>query len=119
MRFSLPIPALVFLVLVGCATPPRVVAEKMIVEFPIQADKRSEFIDALNMVLVDTRKFDGCLGVTVWTTAEDADRVWLYEEWETREHQAAYLKWRIETGNTSHLSEYFVGDLRFLWLDQH
>ena len=104
------------LALSGCqaASP-----EKMIVEFPVHPETRDEFIADLNEILVDTRAYDGCIGVTVWTNEEDDDTVWLYEEWATREDQAAYLNWRIETGNTAHLSPFIKGDLRFLWLEEH
>lgn len=94
-------------------------AEKMIVEFPVVAETRAEFIVELHKILVDTRAFDGCLGVTVWTHDQDADKVWLFEEWATREHQATYLNWRVETGNTAHLGPFLAGDLRFLWIEQH
>ena len=100
----------------GCqATAP----EKMIVEFPVHAETRDEFITALNEILVDTRAYAGCMGVTVWTNEEEDDAVWLYEEWATREHQAAYLKWRTDTGNTAHLGPFIRGGLRFLWLEEH
>ena len=93
--------------------------EKMIVEFPVHAETRPEFISALNEILVDTRAFEGCLGVDVWTNQKDDDSVWLFERWETREHQEAYLKWRVDTGNTSHLGPFISGNLRFLWLQEH
>ena len=93
--------------------------EKIIVEFPVHAETRSEFISELNEILVDTRAYDGCLDVTVWTNEEEDDKVWLYEEWATRSHQEAYLKWRTDTGNTSHLGPFINGGLRFLWLEEH
>ncbi len=49
----------------------------------------------------------------------DVNKVWLYEEWATRSHQEAYLQWRKETGNSSHLGPFISGDLRFLWLEEH
>jgi len=93
--------------------------EKMIVEFPVHPETRDEFIVALNEILFDTRAYDGCMGVEVWTNQEDDDSVWLYEEWATREHQAAYLNWRTETGNTAHLGPFIKGNPRFLWLEEH
>jgi quinol monooxygenase YgiN len=111
--------ATLILGLFSCATTPHKSVEKMIVEFPVHAEKQAEFIAAINKVLVDTRAFDGCVSVTVWTNEKDNDTVWLYEEWATREHQVAYLNWRKETGNTSHLSAFLNGAPRFLWLEQH
>jgi len=115
MRLSHCLLALAFTIS-GCqATAP----EKMLVEFPVHPETRDEFISALNEILVDTRAYDGCMSVTVWTNEEEDDAVWLYEEWETREHQAAYLKWRGDTGNTAHLGPFIKGGLRFLWLQEH
>ena len=56
--------------------------------------------------------------MTVWTDEGDDDTVWLYEEWETRAHQAAYINWRRETGNTAHLGTFISSDLRFHWLEE-
>jgi len=94
-------------------------AEQIIVEFPVVPETRDEFIVELEKILVDTRAFDGCLEVTIWTNDLDDDKVWLLEDWQTRAHQEAYLNWRIETNNTEHLGQYLAGELRFLWLEQH
>ena len=118
MRFLLLVLALAP-AFASCAAPTVREAEQMIVEFPVVVETRGEFIVELEKILVDTRAFDGCLGVTIWTNGEDADKVWLLEDWQTRAHQEAYLNWRMETGNTAHLGPYLAGDLRFLWLEQH
>jgi quinol monooxygenase YgiN len=119
MRSLLSVLVLAFAA-VSCAAPPSSSsAEQIIVEFPVVAETRAEFIIELEKILVDTRAFDGCLGVTIWTNEEDASMVWLLEDWQTRAHQEAYLNWRMETGNTAHLGPYLAGDLRFLWLEQH
>jgi len=93
--------------------------ERIIVEFPVVPETRAEFLVELDKILIDTRAFDACLGVTIWTNELDDDKVWLLEGWETRAHQEAYVNWRMETNNTSHLGPYLSGDLRFLWLEKH
>ncbi|NQU49082.1 MAG: antibiotic biosynthesis monooxygenase [Planctomycetes bacterium] len=103
----------------ACASLPSSNTHKILVEFPVNTETRAEFIEELHKILVDTRAFDGCLDVSVWTNESDADKVWIYEEWQTREHQAAYVKWRGDTGNTAHLGPYISGPPRFLWLDEH
>lgn len=92
---------------------------KILVEFPCNPDTRAEFIDELHKILVDTRGFDGCLEATVWTNEADTNKVWIYEEWQSRDHQVAYVGWRNETGNTAHLGKYITGEVRFLWLNEH
>ena len=100
--------------LASCASPQRI-----LVEFPVNPETRGEFIEELNAILVDTRAFDGCKVATVWTNELDDDKVWIYESWQTRAHQQAYLDWRNEAGNTSHLGPFITGEVRFLWLNSH
>ena len=103
----------------SCALAPHAEPELMLVEFPVDAEKRAEFIEELHVILVDTRAFEGCLEATVWTNESEPDKVWIYEEWESRDNQVAYLQWRTDTGNTAHLGPYITGEVRFLWLNQH
>ena len=109
--------ALALATLCSCATTPSA-HEKILVEFPVHPETRDEFIVALHEILHDTRAYEGCKAVTVWTDEGDEDTVWLYEEWETREHQAAYINWRRETGNTAHLGAFISSDLSFHWLEE-
>jgi len=104
---------------VSCATTPTASVERILVEFSVQPGQRAEFIEELHKILVDTRAFEGCLAATVWTHELDSDTVWIYEEWEARENQVAYVTWRGETGNTAHLGPYLTGPPRFLWLNEH
>jgi quinol monooxygenase YgiN len=100
-------------ILASCAAP-----QRMLVEFPAHSETRGEFIDELNVILIDTRAFEGCEAATVWTNELESDKVWIYEEWQTRAHQEAYLNWRNETDNTSHLGPFINGEVRFLWLNE-
>lgn len=118
MRATLSILCLV-IALVSCAGAPLQQPHRIVVEFPVNDGMRGEFIDELNKILIDTRAFEGCLDAHVWTNEMDANLVWIYEEWETREHQVAYINWRTETNNTAHLGKYIAGDVRHLWLQQH
>ena len=94
-------------------------AEKMILEIPVLSEKRDEFIALVNSVLPDTRAYDGCLRVDVWTPEDDDGILWLYEEWESREHQAAYFNWRIETGLMDAIGPFLNGEPRIAWLKEH
>ncbi len=118
MRMTLLIAALAIPML-GCASAPGKITDKIIVEFTVKPETRPEFIEAIHEILIDTRAFDGCLGVTVWTNESEDNKVWLLEEWATRAHQEAYVNWRSETGNTSHLAPFLAGGPRFLWLEEH
>ena len=60
-------------------------------------DKFDMLKSTLKSALVDTRAFEGCLSVD---TFEDrsTNTIYLIEDWESLDHQAKYLNWRIETG---------------------
>jgi quinol monooxygenase YgiN len=103
----------------NCAIVPQAEAERLLVEFPVDSEQRDAFIEELHLILVDTRAYEGCLEATVWTNESDPDKVWIYEEWESRDNQVAYVKWRSDTGNTAHLGPYITGEVRFLWLNQN
>ncbi|MDA8292181.1 MAG: antibiotic biosynthesis monooxygenase [Actinomycetota bacterium] len=50
--------------------------------------------DKLREVLVDTRAFDGCEGVTVWQDEDRPTSFVVEERWASRAHSDAYSAWR-------------------------
>ena len=59
----------------------------------------------LGEVLPDTRAFDGCEGVTVYTDSDDRQTFLFVEFFQSKEHQQRYVKWRTETGVMAQLGE--------------
>ena len=57
-----------------------------------------EILDGLRVILPDTRDFDGCTRLDVVQDADDPTTITLIEEWEGRDHFAAYRAWRAESG---------------------
>jgi quinol monooxygenase YgiN len=55
----------------------------------------------LHAILVDTRAFDGCLGVDVLIDTADPTHFIAVERWESEEHDAAYRAWRAGDGQTN------------------
>ena len=55
----------------------------------------------LHSILVDTRAFDGCLGVEVLIDTADPTHFVAVERWESEEHDAAYRAWRAGDGQTN------------------
>ena len=94
-------------------------AEKMILEVPVHPERREEFLKMLPGVLPETRAYDGNISVEVWTPEGDESSVWLYEEWENREKQAAYFNWRMETGLIDKLAPFLKGEPKVIWLASH
>ena len=69
----------------------------VIVSFPAKEGMMNDLKEMLKNALPDTRSFDGCISVDTYIE-ESSNTVHLIEDWETLEHQADYLKWRVETG---------------------
>ena len=91
-------------------------AAKMILMFSVKPEKREEFIELANSVLPDTRSYEGNLKVNVWIPEDDDGQVWLYEEWESKEHQEKYFQWRLDTGLMDAIGPFLTADPRIAWL---
>jgi quinol monooxygenase YgiN len=70
----------------------------VIADFRCNAGTGADFLKVLREGLADTRAFEGCELIEIYADADDADRVFLFEKWTTRENHAAYMKWRVESG---------------------
>lgn len=93
-------------------------AEKMILQFPVQPAKRAEFTQMITGALPDTRAYAGCLAAKLWLPENSDSGVWVYEEWETRDHQAAYFNWRVETGLMDAIGPMLAGEPQVVWLKE-
>ena len=69
----------------------------VIVSFPAKAENLEELKDSMRAALPATRSFDGCLSVDTYIE-DSTNTIHLIEDWESLDHQAKYLNWRIETG---------------------
>ena len=90
--------------------------EKMMLQLPVEPEKREEFLAAVNDVLPDTRAFEGNLKTELWVPEDDEGVVWIYEEWETRDNQEAYFNWRVEMGMMELIAPFLTGEPRVIWL---
>jgi quinol monooxygenase YgiN len=93
-------------------------AEKMILTFPVQPALRGQFADALTAALPDTRAFKGNLRAEMWLPENSDGAVWVYEEWEARDHQAAYFQWRVDTGLLDAIGPMLAGAPEVIWLSE-
>ena len=69
----------------------------IIVSFPAKAETIHDLKQALKAALPDTRNFEGCISVDTYIE-ESTNTIHLIEDWESLDHQASYLNWRVETG---------------------
>ena len=69
----------------------------VIVSFPAKPEMLETLKDAMKKALPETRAYDGCISVDTYID-ESTNTIHLIEDWETLDHQAKYLNWRVETG---------------------
>ncbi len=92
-------------------------AETVILKFPIKPERRLEFVEVLRGVLPDTRAYAGFVSIEVWLPEDSDSDVVLFERWETREHQAAYFGWRVETGLLEAIGPFMAGEPVVTWMN--
>ena len=80
----------------------------VIAEFPAKEGKFEELEATLRAALVDTRAFDGCISLETYLHRE-SETFTLIEDWESADHYARYIAWRLETGLGETLDDLLVG----------
>lgn len=80
----------------------------VIVSFPAKPEMLETLKDAMKKALPETRAYDGCISVDTYID-ESTNTIHLIEDWETLDHQAKYLNWRIETGLLDDLDPILAG----------
>ena len=80
----------------------------VIVSFPAKAESLETLKKAMRRALPETRSFDGCHSVNTFIE-ESTNTIHLIEDWESLNHQAAYLNWRVETGLLDNLDLFLEG----------
>jgi len=71
--------------------------------------KEDELVSLLAEILPDTRAFDGCGSLTVHRDQDEPGRLVLVERWASRDHHAAYLRWRADRGDIERLGALLAG----------
>jgi quinol monooxygenase YgiN len=74
-----------------------------ILDLQLKADSLDAAHQVLRETLVATRKFPGCLDVTVLVDNDDPAHVVLFEKWESVDHDRAYRAWRATPDGASDL----------------
>ena len=63
-------------------------------------------------ILPDTAKYDGAQVITCYSDP-GANTVTVHEIWDSKDHQQAYLKWRVETGVVDQIGAFVAGPPAF------
>ncbi len=70
----------------------------VLLEAHVKPEAIDELKSSLKALLPDTRAYDGCQGIDIYSNTEDGGNLVFYERWDSREHYEKYLAWRTETG---------------------
>lgn len=81
----------------------------VIADFKCNAGTGADFIKLLHESLPDTRAFEGCELIEVYSDIENPDRILLFEKWASREKHVAYMAWRVENGMAEMLAPFMSG----------
>ena len=92
-------------------------AVTVILELPVKPEARDGMVYALKDALPVTRAFDGCIKIIPLTNQDDTNTIVLIEEWDTRAHHEAYMKFRTESGFIEAMMGMLTGEPRFMYLD--
>ena len=93
-------------------------SEKMILSFPCKPESRAAFLEAMAAALPETRAYEGNLAAKAWIPENDAGLLWVFEEWETREHQQKYFEWRAGTGMMEAVAPFLAGPPQVIWIQE-
>lgn len=76
-----------------------------VLDLQLKSDSLETAHQVLRETLVATRKFPGCLDVTVLVDHDDPAHVILLEKWESADHDHAYRAWRATPDGASDLGK--------------
>ncbi len=77
-------------------------------ELPAKAETLDEFMAVMKDTLVATRAYAGCEKVETYLE-QNSSTVFLVEQWQSSEHQVAYMGWRMETGLMDAIGGFLAG----------
>ncbi len=70
----------------------------VIIELSVKDESVEEVKKFLKEKLPDTRSFEGCQGVQLYSSVESPSKLILHEKWDSEEAHKKYRSWRMETG---------------------
>ena len=92
-------------------------AVTVILELPVKPENRDDMVNAMKGALPDTRAYDGCIKITGLSDQDDSNTIVLIEDWESRGHHEAYMKFRTETGFIDAMMGMLTGEPKSMYLD--
>jgi quinol monooxygenase YgiN len=90
--------------------------EKLILTFECHEGKGQELLTILKSALQTTRSQKGCISVQAYTDSSNPNRIILLQEWEDKDSQISYMKWRSDTGQQDVLGTILLRPIIECWL---
>ncbi|SHH06572.1 Quinol monooxygenase YgiN [Jatrophihabitans endophyticus] len=89
----------------------------VILDMTIKPELLDEFLQRFDENLPDSRAFEGCEYVDVYTADDNEARVVCIEGWTSLERFQAYGAWRAEQGDVEAFQKYYDGVPNLVRLD--
>ena len=80
----------------------------VILQLNIKKSLESECIEELNILLKDTRAYEGCNALYFVQNLDDPTNLEFCSKWDSKEHYEKYLQWRVESGVLEDFSNKYV-----------
>ena len=85
-------------------------------QLKVKQDQVPTVLDMFREVLPGTRAYEGCQWVKIVKNLDDDNVLEAVSQWDSKEHYDAYLKWRVDTGVISALTEFLDAEPVFRFL---
>ena len=90
---------------------------KVILELHFRPEIVDRVREGFKDTLVDTRAFDGCEEISVLSSQDDPAMFIILEQWQSREHYEAYLKWRTDRGDMDGMNKACTEPFKVTYFD--
>jgi quinol monooxygenase YgiN len=90
----------------------------VIVEAQIKSGELPNMKSYLKELLPDTRKFEGCKSLDVYSNTEDYNNIVFVEEWVSPSHYKKYHAWRTETGAIENIRSMIDGKVKIQFFER-
>lgn len=91
-------------------------AHTVMVDWNCKLGKGRELLELLSSALIATRAYAGCRSVETYVDQDNPNVIVLWEKWDDRPSQEAYLAWRVSTGMVETLDPHLASPSRIVHL---
>ena len=80
-----------------------------ILETRARPEALDELAGVMQELVQDTRRFDGCLELTIYRGEDDPTFIVFVERWVSKDHHERYVSWRRERGDADAFTRLCIG----------